>query len=620
MKADEFNKNPDEHIERAIGRGRPAFDFDKWKVEHEWEIEVYNSQVGKASKQANQTAMWRIIMNSKLTKLAVAGVIVVAAVIGLSQFGSPFESVTWADVMERMAEDIKSASRIHILLTLKTQGHRAQGDDQTVVEPISLQGEQWFRREPLACKLTLEGEQTVYCFEDTWVCLSHQNKTWFESVPTGQESTRLRDSFDALVSGSFEKYLDVAGYQISNSETVGHDTINGINTTIYDFAGQPLEETTGDDLRIRCWISDLDGKVVRFHKYIGDSKEPVVAITYDLIEYDVVIPEGTFEVKIPDGYTRHLTPEESIRVNTSTDVVTLMEAYDKARKDLPNYRMIVTDEQGTPKHQIARQGNNWRRDLFKYNRLEKDTVRIDPSLTFANLWRQVLELPAKYIESTVMTYGDRAAAGFWPEEGYTDLPESRYTRLPDHSALDRNVRTLEGVAWPEIENVSGPDAEVVVLPSSEKHPGCVGLRVAYIAGINRRNGREPTAVLQIYWIDPSKDYMCVRFEHHQRRTALWENNLTWEPSEPPITSNPNQRDNTVSRHHSRIVEVVKAAQSTEGSWYPTERLIRSYRVNEKGERVESPRSMKTEKFYIDTKGSVDPNWFEWPSELPPPSK
>jgi len=106
MKADEFDKKLDEHIERAIGRGRPAFDFDKWKEEHEREIEVYNSQVGKASKQASHTAMWRIIMKSRITKLAVAAVIVIAVLIGINQFGGSIDgsSIVWADVQKALGQ------------------------------------------------------------------------------------------------------------------------------------------------------------------------------------------------------------------------------------------------------------------------------------------------------------------------------------------------------------------------------------------------------------------------------------------------------------------------------------------------------------------------------------
>jgi hypothetical protein len=567
-----------------------------------------------------QPNLWRIIMKSRITKFAATALIVVAVGLSINQVMSP--AVAWADVTERLAEDIRSAGSMHILVTLHSKGARPNdaGDD-TLVEAVSVKGEQWFRRNPLACKLTLEGEQTVYFFEDTWILVNHQSKTWFEQrVGKGQDAGRLYGFFDALVSGDFEKYIGLAGYRVSDAETVGHDAVSGVGTTVYKFTGQPAEERRDDDqraLRIRCWISDSDGRVVRLHQYTDDSDGPTIAC--NLIEYEVEIPAGTFDVRIPEGYTRHLTLEERMRTTAPKGLRELKEAYDKARENLPDYRMIVTDEQGTPKYQVARQDVNWRRDFFKDYRLEAQNVRIDPSMDFDALWAQVRELPGEYRESTYMTYDNKAAVGFWPEEGYTDLPSSKYTLLPDYSWTG-HVRTLEGVAWPKIENLGSPDAEVVVIPRSEKYPGCIGLRVAYVAGTRRRNDRKPVAVLWLYWIDPSKDYICMRFEQHQRRTAVWENDLNWEPNEPPVSFDLNRRDNALSSHHSRIVEITATTQSTKGKWYPKERLIQSYSVNERGERVEHPKSTKTEKFYIDTEGLVDPSWFEWPNELPPPRK
>jgi hypothetical protein len=44
MNVDKKNKNFDELIEKAIGRDRPKFDFDKWKETHKKEIDIFESQ------------------------------------------------------------------------------------------------------------------------------------------------------------------------------------------------------------------------------------------------------------------------------------------------------------------------------------------------------------------------------------------------------------------------------------------------------------------------------------------------------------------------------------------------------------------------------------------------
>jgi outer membrane lipoprotein-sorting protein len=54
----------------------------------------------KTKSAETQPNVWRIIMQSKMTRLAVAAMIIVAVLIGIDQFGNP--SVAWADVVEQI--------------------------------------------------------------------------------------------------------------------------------------------------------------------------------------------------------------------------------------------------------------------------------------------------------------------------------------------------------------------------------------------------------------------------------------------------------------------------------------------------------------------------------------
>jgi hypothetical protein len=53
---------------------------------------------------SNKPVVWRIVMQSKITKLATAAVIIIAALIGINQFGGSIDgaSVAWAEVLEVM--------------------------------------------------------------------------------------------------------------------------------------------------------------------------------------------------------------------------------------------------------------------------------------------------------------------------------------------------------------------------------------------------------------------------------------------------------------------------------------------------------------------------------------
>ena len=68
----------------------------------------------------------------------------------------------------------------------------------------------------------------------------------------------------------------------------------------------------------------------------------------------------------------------------------------------------------------------------------------------------------------------------------------------------------------------------------------------------------PTALLSIYWINPAKDYICIRHEHHQRPKAIWEEDNEWQQHEPHT----NTHDMNGS-FHSEIVEVTELAQTSD---------------------------------------------------------
>jgi len=557
--------------------------------------------------------IWRTIMNSRTIKFAAAAAIIILVFIVFHQFTS--SSIVWADVLEKLGNDIKSTNNIHILFTIRMA--TPQHNHGEPIDSRIIKGEYWIQRNPLRGKAVLEGEQTNYFTEDKFVGLDHQDKQWFETI-IKKESERqtLLGQFDALVTGDFSSYYNLAGFKISTGQVVGNEIIGDEKATIYQFTCTPSEDMKKESklpIQLKCWIRNSDHKTVRMAHGSPDK----LVTTYDLIEYDVKIPSDTFTVQIPEGYIKMLTPEERMKINVPANIILLKEAYYKARKDLPDYRMIVTNEEGYVKYQIARQGKKWRRDSFQWPVLKKKGIHPDISIGFDSFWTQIKKISGKdgeNRESTYMTYEDKAVLGYWLKG---DL-ESIYLKLPNYYALSNTVDTLEQVIWPEIGNLDSPDSFVTLLPSSEKYPGCIGIRVEYIAGA-RRN--DPVAVLVIYWVDPSKDYMCIRFEHHQRRKALWEKNMAWEPNEPIVPFDMEQRyndDYIDGRQNSRIVEITDTAQSPQGYWYPTERLIESNILNYKGESVESPR--RIEKFYIDFEGSIDSSWFEWPSELSLPIK
>lgn len=572
---------------------------------------------------SSHTATWQTlagtITKSPITKLAAAAVIIMAVLIGINHFSGSIDgaSVAWADVIEKLEHDIKSTNTIHILMIMRTVVPKlVENGEVKSVEPHIIKGECWLRRNPFAGKMVLEGEQTTYFTENKFTGLDHRGKKWFEQ-PVPKEKRNMYGMFDALITGDFKAHQKIPGFNISDGQIVGSETIAGEKATIYEFIGMPSEEKKEEGrppIHFKCWIGDSDHRTIRMQMHYGDPDK--FDMTYDVIEYDVRIPPGTLEVKIPEGYTKHLKPEERIMATVPADVSELKQAYDKARDAFPNYRMIILDNNGNIKRRVAKEGEKWRLDNYEYRRKSNNAIDVSRIQDFDDLWQNVQE-QKNNIEATVMSYKKGTARGYWPQENVGGLPKSRYQK---HVKFSNIMNTIEAITWPQMSLI-GPNSKIELLLPSDEYPGCVGICYSQITKERKSFPHHPQiAMLVIFWIDPTRDYICIRYERHQRKTAVWGDNLAWEPNEPIVDFNPRIIDHSIHHYHSSITEITAMAQSPEGNWYPTERKIQYFRINERGERVEFPNNPKIEKLYIDTQGSIDPNLFEWPEELPPPSK
>ena len=97
---------------------RPAETIDKLikKLETKASAELderVHSEISKALAKSEKTKsaklepnIWRIIMKSRITKLAAAAVIIIAVLIGINQFGGSLDiaGVAWADVVKNVEQ------------------------------------------------------------------------------------------------------------------------------------------------------------------------------------------------------------------------------------------------------------------------------------------------------------------------------------------------------------------------------------------------------------------------------------------------------------------------------------------------------------------------------------
>jgi len=278
MNADKNNKNLDELIFGAIRRDKPQFDFDKWKQTHKKEIDFFTSQTtgGEALCSAEPPNIWRMIMNSKITKLATVAVVILAVVLGVSLLD---RSAAPVYAIEQTIQAMRSVSSVRAYCT----------------DWDGSKGEVWVQ-------IDSETGQEEYYYADigNLLIVATPKKTFY--YHKDKNLVRIQN-----------EYVPAAEVRFSRLFEDLTDLIQRLNGKL-DFKSE--------------FDQDLQKKVIRVHGYIPaqksfGEKEFIINIdpktklpinteaikaapgqgvkSVDRFEYNMPIPEGLFDFEIPEG-------------------------------------------------------------------------------------------------------------------------------------------------------------------------------------------------------------------------------------------------------------------------------------------------------------------------------
>jgi hypothetical protein len=247
MNAEGNNENFDELISQSIGREIPQFDFDIWKKAHKSEIQIFESQTigGKALRYSKPPNIWRIIMNSKITKLATAAVVILAVVVGVTLID---RSATPVYAIEQTIQAMRSISSVRAYCT--------DWDDS--------KGEVWVQVDP-------ETGQEEYHYSDqgNLVIVATPEKTYY--YYKDKNLVRIRNEYvpasEVRISRLFEDLADSQG-DFGEKELI----INVDPKTKLPINSEAIKSAPGQGVK-----------------------------SVDRLEYNVPIPQGLFDFEIPEG-------------------------------------------------------------------------------------------------------------------------------------------------------------------------------------------------------------------------------------------------------------------------------------------------------------------------------
>ena len=306
MNQQNIKKPLGELISRAVGRENLKFDFDKWKSIHEEEIRICKLQMSdeQASCSIGAFDIWRIIMKSRITKLAAA--VIIIGIIGLHLFNNSINgtSVVWADVAERLEKVSSYKAKADRALT-------ETGQDEPFFECEILR---YFSPDHGSIeKSYVDGELVMlaYC--------SISEKAAIIVFPQNKMYCRFDLNEELLLVVEYINPANTDGImKLFGSERcirLGSREIDGVRTEGFEvkdvklFSQLPRFLLNPEDINIRLWVNNETLLPVRIEGegFVGKGvmtgfKEFRYKEVMHSIEYDVEIDESIFDPNIPDDY------------------------------------------------------------------------------------------------------------------------------------------------------------------------------------------------------------------------------------------------------------------------------------------------------------------------------
>ena len=276
--------------------------------------------------QAEMPNVWRIIMKNKITKLSTAAVIIIAALIGINQFGGSIDgaSVAWADVLEVM-ENVPT-------VIFEVTGATILKDNKTVsgVWKVYDSGEHGNRRdiyvnsELVMQKYAIPNENTAYIIrpkQKTYAIfeLSKLETLSELDLPRDYAKVILSEDYTHLGSSNIDGF-DVEGVEVRNSKV--------------------LKDLKNNKGRARLWVDVKTNLPVQIELLEVDDDGTITKWVMHDFQWNVEWDSELFTPNIPDDY---VMIEEDIFDDSIDDSVSLIKV-EMAYADMPPIDGLKFDE------------------------------------------------------------------------------------------------------------------------------------------------------------------------------------------------------------------------------------------------------------------------------------
>ena len=244
----------------------------------------------RRQKQIMVPGIWRIIMKSRITKLAVAAVVVVAVLIGINQLGGSATSVVWGEVVRNIEANPGFVYRMK-------QTHNQQETGTIELNMMAYGSAQYgFRLDGYNDEeVTIQTYATLS--DGAMTAVDHPNRTYYR--------TALAD--DALAElENMEPKEAVREYLSAEYTKLGRRTIEGIEAEGIEIDDPSEAKATFqvDSCVIQLWVAVDTGLPILVEvDTVGKNGTLEVHTVQDNFQWNVELDASEFEPNIPEDYT-----------------------------------------------------------------------------------------------------------------------------------------------------------------------------------------------------------------------------------------------------------------------------------------------------------------------------
>ena len=603
----------DDAIREALGSEPIAFDAARWVARYPQEVALLESwaiarpavhRTGRVGRFLRRHAM-------KLS-LAAAAAVVIAVLSSLPSQDKGTPGVAWAD----MAQQLRSARTVRVHRTVNPPTTEQAASEDTFL---------WKAPDKSRTDAAKPRVLTTICNADTQLILDPGQKTYAQ-----QSNISARASIDwlfalAAVPPPNATGLPTASIEGQDVELVPETTQLRDGRELRKYRMKlPANHGAPGEIKY-AWFDTQTYKLAMFTSEMQVAGTPYEAARVE-VELDVELPDELFSTTPPAGYreasAESLTAVGCRPAGSPGSRPAVFEEYIAARTKIDNYRLVAWSKRDTsvlPAGRSFRKGKVYRADWFKPrqdNAVASASAVFDRAQPWADpaaaewVWslsdRNVImatTLPYRGQPASIQTYmrvmnEDRGPAAFG-----SDPNADRYL--------------ISHLGWPlhfegqEILIEGKPLIVYAKLPARADRAGLVGVRAAPNPA---RSGQGPHT-LNVYWLDPAKDFLCAVHEQYQRADQPWHDDLNWQPAEPVNEKPPEQRPSPTTFELDTITRIAEFGRTAAGRWYPLALSREHYRIVAGKRYGPTAEELRVQ---IEFDRPIPAQLLEWPKGVPEP--